>query len=372
MDVAREDIKVCDDTVHSFRYIGSWGGEKTAYVHNPINSYHFLRRLAHDFSSVQDALIDTFTKAVRENITFLRDGVGTPVEADVNGAAYALVRLQDTYDLAVDDLVEGDINGDKAVQELSAEDCLRLGEQSFHNLEFDLSNKWYNKGVELLRAKQPLTEDVLRKIDRVKKQEAHRNTLQNLVTHMIKSSDSVMDQFSGLGIPTSFLKQIYAEKDKDLCQIRQVDEYYRRLCRGEQLQAPEAYIGLKCGYVFGNSGYHRLMPFKAELIWPDPIVMVYHDVLSEVETELMKDITTPRLETTMVHSFTTHQVRKSLARIGKTAWISRGDDPRIDKILMRIEDMTGLTTTTSEDLHVLNYGIGGHYDTHVDFFDLHN
>lgn len=48
----------------------------------------------------------------------------------------------------------------------------------------------------------------------------------------------------------------------------------------------------------------------------------------------------------------------------------RGDDATVDGILRRIEHMTGLTTATAEDLHVLNYGIGGHYDAHVDFFDL--
>lgn len=60
------------------------------------------------------------------------------------------------------------------------------------------------------------------------------------------------------------------------------------------------------------------MPFKAELRWADPIVIVYHDALTEAETEVLKRVSMPRLATTMVHSFTTHQVRKSLARVGKT------------------------------------------------------
>ena len=54
------------------------------------------------------------------------------------------------------------------------------------------------------------------------------------------------------------------------------------------------------------------------------------------------------------------------------AWISRGDSPATDGILNRIEDMTGLSTASAEPFHVLNYGVGGHYDAHVDFFDLAN
>lgn len=33
----------------------------------------------------------------------------------------------------------------------------------------------------------------------------------------------------------------------------------------------------------------------------------------------------------------------------------------------RVEDMTGLSIETSEELQVVNYGIGGHYEPHYDF-----
>jgi prolyl 4-hydroxylase len=33
----------------------------------------------------------------------------------------------------------------------------------------------------------------------------------------------------------------------------------------------------------------------------------------------------------------------------------------------RVEDITGLTISTAEELQVVNYGIGGHYEPHFDF-----
>ncbi|XP_050712777.1 prolyl 4-hydroxylase subunit alpha-2-like isoform X2 [Eriocheir sinensis] len=351
-------------------YIAGWRGGAADYVHNPLNSYFFLWRLTKEFPAVLDALDPTPTEELRHNLSSLRGGVEVPREADLNGVAFALVRLQDTYNLTVDDLVQGDIWGRKAVHVLSADDCFRLGQQSFNNLEFGLSEQWYNKGLALLAGQQPLTQEEQQRIERVSRQQEHRAVMSKMVTQLAQHSDGhIHDRFSGLGLPISFQQQVYANHE-GADSVKLLNDLYRRLCRGEEVQPPQAFIGLKCGYVFGSSAYHRLMPFKAELRWADPIIIVYHDALTEAETEVLKRVSMPRLATTMVHSFTTHQVRKSLARVGKTAWVRRGDDATVDDILRRIEHMTGLTTATAEDLHVLNYGIGGHYDAHVDFFDL--
>ena len=83
-------------------------------------------------------------------------------------------------------------------------------------------------------------------------------------------------------------------------------------------QTSEMMSTFSCGYVYKNKQYGRLMPFKAELLWPDPVLLVYHDVISDKEIDLVKRLTEPKLETTEVHSFTTHKKMKSLARIGKT------------------------------------------------------
>lgn len=70
--------------------------------------------------------------------------------------------------------------------------------------------------------------------------------------------------------------------------------------------------------MYANTKYGFMMPFKAELIWPDPVLMLYHDVISDSEIAAIKSMTEPELQTTEVHSFVTHKRMKSLARIGKT------------------------------------------------------
>jgi len=54
-------------------------------------------------------------------------------------------------------------------------------------------------------------------------------------------------------------------------------------------------------------------------------------------------------------------------RISKSAWLKEHEDDVVANVAKRVEAMTGLTTETAEELQVVNYGVGGHYDPHYDF-----
>lgn len=54
-------------------------------------------------------------------------------------------------------------------------------------------------------------------------------------------------------------------------------------------------------------------------------------------------------------------------RISKSAWLRDIEHKYIRDIGQRVEDMTGLSVSTAEELQVVNYGIGGHYEPHFDF-----
>lgn len=54
-------------------------------------------------------------------------------------------------------------------------------------------------------------------------------------------------------------------------------------------------------------------------------------------------------------------------RISKSAWLKEYEHEHIADVCQRVADMTGLTMETAEELQVVNYGIGGHYEPHYDF-----
>lgn len=84
-----------------------------------------LRGLTSGFSfyhvAVKSSNLLSVPPELRHHLSSLRGGTEMPGEADLNGVAFALVRLQDTYNLTVDDLVQGNILGRKAVDVLSGE-----------------------------------------------------------------------------------------------------------------------------------------------------------------------------------------------------------------------------------------------------------
>ncbi|CAF2516456.1 unnamed protein product [Rotaria sp. Silwood2] len=56
--------------------------------------------------------------------------------------------------------------------------------------------------------------------------------------------------------------------------------------------------------------------------------------------------------------------------IDDSAWISDKDSPVVARLSQLISALTNLTMETTEDLQVANYGVGGHYSPHFDFYHV--
>lgn len=92
-----------------------------------------------------------------ENLSHYRDTLKFPSDEDLNGAAVALTRLQDTYRLDTTSLASGKINGVKYTSELTAADCFELGRQSYNNGDFHHTHLWMTEADERLRREANMT-----------------------------------------------------------------------------------------------------------------------------------------------------------------------------------------------------------------------
>lgn len=144
---------------------------------------------------------------------------------------------------------------------------------------------------------------------------------------------------------------------------------YEQLCRGEQEPPIELRSQLVCRYATNGhrSAFLRLAPLKLEEAYRQPDIVIYHDVMSDREIELIKHYARPRFRRATVQNYKTGELEFANYRISKSAWLKDTEHEVIRTVSQRVEDMTGLTMATAEELQVVNYGIGGHYEPHFDF-----
>lgn len=81
------------------------------YLSNPINAYLLVKRLTTDWKRVEDLITQDVGKSFVANITTSRNDLKFPTDEDLNGAAVALMRLQDTYKLETAQVARGVLNG---------------------------------------------------------------------------------------------------------------------------------------------------------------------------------------------------------------------------------------------------------------------
>lgn len=68
-----------------------------------------------------------------------------------------------------------------------------------------------------------------------------------------------------------------------------------------------------------------------------------------------------------MQNYKTGELEIAHYRISKSAWLQEHEHKHVKAVSRRVEHMTSLTVDTAEELQVVNYGIGGHYEPHFDF-----
>lgn len=87
--------------------------DATTYLSNPVNAYLLTKRLTVDWRDIENAMTFDVGNMFVQNITHYREVLKFPNDEDLNGAAVALMRLQDTYHLDTHKLAQGELNGVK-------------------------------------------------------------------------------------------------------------------------------------------------------------------------------------------------------------------------------------------------------------------
>ncbi|XP_029963118.1 prolyl 4-hydroxylase subunit alpha-1b isoform X3 [Salarias fasciatus] len=385
------------------------------FLGHPVNAFKLMKRLNTEWSDLESLVLRDTTDGFISNLTIQRQYF--PTDEDQTGAAKALLRLQDTYRLDTNTISIGDLPGVKHKSLMTVEDCYELGKIAYTDVDYYHTELWMVQALKQLDEGEESPIDKVTVLDYLSYAIYQQGEIERALEFTKRLLELEPEHQRAKGNLKYFEFQLEKqkkteeqesqkeaqrekretpekkEKTKSQKTFSLIPERkkYEMLCRGEGIKmTPRRQSRLFCRYFDNNrSPHYVLAPVKQQDEWDRPYIVRYLDIISDAEMEKVKQLAKPRLrratisnpitgvlETASyriskrratVHDPQTGKLTTAQYRVSKSAWLTGYDDPMIDTINQRIEDLTGLEMDTAEELQVANYGVGGQYEPHFDF-----
>uniref|UniRef100_A0A8C7TZY6 procollagen-proline 4-dioxygenase n=1 Tax=Oncorhynchus mykiss TaxID=8022 RepID=A0A8C7TZY6_ONCMY len=357
------------------------------YLAHPVNAYKLMKRLNTEWSELESLVLQDPSDGFISNMTVHRQYF--PDEEDEKGAAKALMRLQDTYKLDSESFSKGKLPGVHHNAILTVDDCYDMGKTAYNEADYYHAVLWMQQALRQMDAGEEHVVSKADVLDYLSYSVYQMGDLPRAIelTRRLVAIDSSHQRAGG---NLRYFEKLLSKQLKELNQEVQEPateepiqlgtykrpkdylperEIYEGLCRGEGVKMTSARRSrLYCRYHDGNRNPRLLLqPMKEEDEWDSPHIVRYLNALSDSEIEKIKELAKPRLARATVRDPKTGILTTANYRVSKSAWLEGEEDPVIERVNQRIEDITGLTTQTAELLQIANYGVGGQYEPHFDF-----
>ncbi|KAK0142509.1 Prolyl 4-hydroxylase subunit alpha-1 [Merluccius polli] len=355
-----------------------------------------MKRLNTEWGELESLVLSDMSEGFISNLTIQRQYF--PNDDDQVGAAKALMRLQDTYKLDTNVIASGDLPGTSSMgalkSALTVDDCYDLGKVAYSEADYFHTELWMSQALrQLEEGQESAAIDAVTILDYLSYSIYQQGELERALdfTKQLLKLDSTHQRANGnlKYFEYQLAKQRKVEeagkeeeekvgrekREAGIKGERGTADYlperrkYEQLCRGEGIKmTPRRQSRMFCRY-FDNNRHPKYVigPVKEEDEWDRPHILRYHDIVSDTEMELVKQLAKPRLRRATISNPITGVLETAHYRISKSAWLTSYEHQVVEKINQRIEDITGLDVSTAEELQVANYGVGGQYEPHFDF-----
>lgn len=252
----------------------------------------------------------TFTELVKK--VTANESIIFPTDEDLHGAAEAISRLQEVYDLDISSFANGEILDKQTDVKLSAKDCFLIGKQFYKVKNYRFSRSWME---EALRRYNHEINKTVRKTDilgylattsYIRKDYKRIPEILNEISKNLSDEEKIQKNFTNferdlLEIDNSSRKGdgggfgwFYADPYIGYT-ITMVDKY-KQLCRNEIGVREDIRAKLKCRYTDLGKAFLKLAKLKEEDMFLNPKIVVYHDVIFDKEIEVIKKLAKNSLE----------------------------------------------------------------------------
>uniref|UniRef100_A0A1A8N376 Prolyl 4-hydroxylase, alpha polypeptide I n=2 Tax=Nothobranchius TaxID=28779 RepID=A0A1A8N376_9TELE len=344
------------------------------FLGQPVNAFKLIKRLNTEWTELESLVLMDMSDVFVSNLTIQRQNF--PSDDDQTGAAKALMRLQDTYQLDTDTISTGQLAGLFSVTPthltLTVDDCYDLGKVAYSEADYYHTELWMAQALKQLdQGETSSSVDAVAILDYLSYSVYQQGGLRRALdfTKQLLELDPTHQRANGnlkyFEYQLSKQKKVEGREDEEQQKQRKEsqgrhDDYlpernkYEKLCRSEGIRmTPRRQSRLFCRY-YDNGRHPRFVigPVKQEDEWDRPHIVRYYDVVSEKEMEKVKELAKPRLRRATVSNPITGVLETAQYRISKSAWLAAFEHPVVDTINQRIEDITGLDISTAEDLQV--------------------
>lgn len=243
----------------------------------------------------------------------------------MSGAAAALLRLQDTYNLDTHKVAEGELAGVQYTTAMTAHDCFELGRQSYMMHDYYHTVLWMQEALERLDLETNRTVTKSDILDYL----AYSTFKQGNTFQALQMTNELLEivpsHERALGNKVFYERELEkTEKNKELRgdsgsedvpaaefdatlldgQTKKINpnkydnsekKLYEMGCRGELERTKRDLAKLKCKYVTNSSPFLKIAPLKVEEASLEPYIVVYHEVMYDNEIEIIKQLAKPRV-----------------------------------------------------------------------------
>lgn len=349
--------------------------DSLAYVSNPLNAVLLIKRLSFDVMQMKSeltSLLDNFSYNVEEVRLYRRDW---------QGAVEGLVRLQSFYDLKSEDIAKGIIEDRKYNDDLTAIELFAIGDELTNMTSFKPALSYLNLALVKNRELPEMPQIVI--LDRISvglNFTRNSEELVKTIDKMIELSPKSQDLRERKAAAESYVRlNVKPENAKQMTAVEREFKILSKVCNGSLKQKIEDISKLHCRFV-SKSAFSMLAPFKMEEANLNPFIVLFHDVMSELEMQQFKSMSKPSLSRAEVLTKDAKSIvnfkivrfevpfllkfysQVKSIRVAKVSWNYDSFHEVFSRLTKRVGDMSGLRMEVAEPFQTQNYGIGGHYD----------
>ncbi|OWF53435.1 prolyl 4-hydroxylase subunit alpha-1-like [Mizuhopecten yessoensis] len=348
------------------------------WVGHPINALRLILRVAEDWEKVFEEIFcddcpDTYAaKDLQISKKIALNAVKIwPTKDDILGAVRGILRLWRIYQLDLQQLVNGTVLQESS-NPLSWREMLAIARGAIDlGMHYD-GITWMTSLLETnskgqLGSDSKFEEDTLRKI---LASAYYQVGMAWKAVEVLEKSDA-----SKRGSNYEFYKTRLAALPKGTSREKlQPPEYtdryqapYEALCRGP-LKSAKMQARLKCFLTNTRIPFYKI---RAEIVNSKPIIIIYHNVISNSEMEFLRNEGEKSLTYSKIFAESGQHLMAN-KRVSQTAWLKDTDHHLLLRLNKRISTITGLDMTFRDHLssveryQVVNYGVGGEYGPHND------